>query len=274
MLGIGVAIMIKHILFIVSGLILFFPSLEAHADNLRGRLEKILDTNTLRVCIWPDYYSISYLNPKTHKLSGIDIDMAYAFGKDLGVKVQFVDTSFAKFVKDINADRCDVAMFGVGITESRKKVLDFTRPHLASDIYAVVSKSNRRVKTWDDIDKEGVVVAVAKGTYHEPVMQAKLKHAKLIALQSSFAREQEVQSGRADVFMTDYPYSKRFLANADWARLIKPTSIYHMTHYGYAVKKGDAVWRDRVDQFVMDIKADGRLLEAAKHHGLEAIVIK
>lgn len=76
-------------------------------------------------------------------------------------------------------------------------------------------------------------------------MKDKLRYAQLLVLDTPFAREQEVQSGRADVFMTDYPYSERFLANADWARL---------------------------ERFVSDVKRDGRLLASAKRYQLEPIV--
>lgn len=242
-------------------------------DTLPGHLDRIRSAKAVRVCIWPDYYSITYRNPKTQQLSGIDVDMANELGKDLGVAVKFVDSSFAKLIDDVTQDRCDVAMFAIGITPSRAEKLRFTRPHLASDIYAITTKSNRRIKTWDDIDKPGSVVAVAKGTLHEPVMKEMLKAAKLIVLDTPFAREQEVESGRADVFMTDYPYSQRFLANADWARLVSPPGTYHVTPYAYAVKPGDDAWFDRVDSFVKDIKRDGRLMRSAKQYKLVPIVV-
>jgi cyclohexadienyl dehydratase len=241
-------------------------------DGRISRLERIKSAKVMRVCIWPDYYGITYRNPKTQQLSGIDIDMAHELGKDLAVAVQFVDSSFARLVEDVTQDRCDVAMFAIGITPLRAEKLRFTRPHLASDIYAITTKTNRRIKVWDDIDKPGSVVAVAKGTLHEPVMKDKLKKAQLLVLDTPFAREQEVQSGRADVFMTDYPYSRRFLENADWARLVTPSSTYHMTSYAYAMNPGDDGWHARLDRFVSDIKRDGRLLAAARHYKLEPLV--
>lgn len=42
----------------------------------------------------------------------------------------------------------------------------------------------------------------------EPVMKASLKQAELMSVKLPNTREREVQSGRADVFMTDYPYSR------------------------------------------------------------------
>lgn len=238
-----------------------------------SRLDRVQAARVIRVCIWPDYYGITYRNPKTQQLSGIDIELAYELGNDLGVSVDFVDSSFSKLVEDLLQDRCDVAMFAVGITPERQKRLRFTRPHLASDIYAVTSRTNHRIRTWADIDQKGSVVAVAQGTLHEPIMKARLKQAQLVVLNTPFAREQEVQAGRADVFMTDYPYSQRFLANADWARLVVPDSTYHITPYGYAVAPGDDRWLARLDQFVGAVQHDGRLQAAAHRYRLEPILV-
>ncbi|NCP39603.1 MAG: amino acid ABC transporter substrate-binding protein [Rhodoferax sp.] len=238
------------------------------------RLQDVRNAKKVRVCIWPDYYGITYRNPKTQQLTGIDVDMAQALAKDLGVKLEFVDSSFSKLVEDVTQNRCDVAMFAIGITPQRQAKLRFTQPYLASDIYAITSKANRRIKTWADIDQAGSVVAIVKGTLHEPIMRDRLKNAKLMVLDTPFAREQEVQSGRSDVFMTDYPYSQRFLTNADWARLVTPDSVYHITPYAYAMAPGDDVWHTRLEKFVTDVKRDGRLQTAAKRHQLEPILVR
>jgi cyclohexadienyl dehydratase len=254
----------------VIGVLLATPA----TASAESHLDRIAATGAMRVCIWPDYYGITYRNPKTQQLAGIDIDMARALGRDLGVGVQFVDSSFSRLIDDVTSDRCDIAMFGIGVTPQRQERLRFTSPHLASDIYGITTKTNRRIGAWDDIDRSGIVVAVAKGTLHEPVMREKLKHAELLVLDTSFAREQEVRAGRADVFMTDYPYSQRFLASADWARLVAPPGTYHVTPYAYAIQPGDDAWFARVERFVAEVKRDGRLQEAAHRHNLEAILVK
>ena len=203
--------------------VLFLLEASTAWANPPARLKQIEASKTLRVCIWPDYYGISYRNPKTQQLVGIDIDNARELAKDLGAEVKFVDSSFAKLVDDVTADKCDIAMFGVGITPQRQEKLRFTQPHLVSDIYAITTQSNRRVQQWADLDKPGTVLVVAKGTIHESVMKTKLKAAELRVVDTPAAREQEVQSGRADAFMTDFPFSRRMLDNSDWARLVSPT---------------------------------------------------
>ncbi|MBF0201757.1 MAG: amino acid ABC transporter substrate-binding protein [Desulfamplus sp.] len=253
----------------LSGISLWVPLLFSEP----GRLDHIRQSGEVKICVWPDYYSISYRNPKTRELIGIDVDMAHELAKDLEVKPVFVESSFATLIEDVQNDRCDIAMFGIGITPSRQKHLRFTEPHLKSDIYAITTRSNRIIQSWKDIDHPDVVVAVARGTLHEKVMQRKLSHAELIILDTPHAREQEVESGRADVFMTDYPYSRKMLATTDWARLVKPDSVYHITPYAYAMKQGDDPWYRAMTDFVRRVKADGRLVKAAQRHGLEPIVI-
>ncbi|MBL8313752.1 MAG: amino acid ABC transporter substrate-binding protein [Rubrivivax sp.] len=244
------------------------PAAAAQPD----RLAQVQAAKVLRVCIWPDYYGISFRSPKTLQLSGIDIDNAHALAAELGVEARFVDSSFARLVDDVTADRCDLAMFAIGITPARQEKLRFTQPLLVSDIYAITTQANRRIQSWADIDKAGTVVAVAKGTLHEPVMKDRLKHATLRVLDTPHAREQEVQSGRADVFMTDFPFSRRMLDNSDWARLVAPPGTYHLTAYGWAMRPGDDRFHARIEAFATAIKADGRLLAHARRYGLVPIV--
>ena len=175
-------------LLLLLATLLAMPAHVAAQGRPSGCLANVMTAKVVRVCIWPDYYGITYRNPKTQQLSGIDIDMAKELGKDLGVDVRFIDSSFAKLIDDVTQDRCDVAMFAIGITPARAERLRFTRPHLASDIYAITTKTNRRIGAWADIDKAGSVVAVAKGTLHEPVMREKLKAAQLLVLDTPYAR--------------------------------------------------------------------------------------
>ena len=236
-------------------------------------LDRVKASRTVRVCIWPDYYGITFRNPRNQQLTGIDVDLSAEFAKDLGFKLQYVESSFSKLVADLSEDRCDVAMFAVGMTAQRKQLLKFTQPYLQSDIYGVTTRSSRIIETWDDIDKPGVQVAVQAGTFMEPVMAASLKRAKMVVIQPPQTREQELEAGRVDVFMTDYPYSRRLLDNADWARLVSPTKPFSPMPYAYAVKPGDDEWLGQLEQFVARIKRDGRLESAAKRFGLSDIVL-
>jgi len=270
---VGTALAVAHSLLLALGPGPAGAAVSQPLKPVPSRLVAMAQAGEVRVCIWPDYHGISYRNRKTLALEGLDVDLARELGKDLGLAVRFVDSSFATLIDDVTGERCDIAMFGIGITPARAEKLRFTTPHLRSDIYAVTTRGNRRIQQWDDIDQPGVVVAVAKGTYHEPVMRSRLKAASLLVLDTPQAREQEVAAGRADVFMADYPFARRLLEQVDWARVVAPSAPYHLTPYAWVVKPGDDAWYARVEAFVTTIKQDGRLAAAAQRHGLGPIAV-
>ena len=245
---------------------------EAHPQV--SHLEKVTKAKKVRVCVWPEYWAISYKNPRTGELEGVDIDLAHELGKELKAEVQFVESTFSTFAPDLQADKCDVAMFGLGATLSRAQAVEFSTPYLETSIYAVVMKSSPKVKTWADIDRPGHVVAVALGSYVETFMKGYLKQAKVLSVQPPATREQEVASGRADVLMTDYPIAKKLTATMDWAKILAPPRPLATTPYAYAVAPGDQLWLNWINLFVSWIKRDGRLSAIAKKHGLEEIVLK
>ncbi|MFG1490019.1 ABC transporter substrate-binding protein, partial [Oceanospirillum sp. HFRX-1_2] len=217
--------------------------------------------------------SISYKNKKTGELEGIDIDLSKEFAKDLGVSVEYVPTHFGIFMDDIEQDKCDLAMFGVGKTEARAKRIDYSKPYLSSGMYGIASKTNPIVNSWESMDQPGVVVCVQKGTYMEGAMRSSLKNAELMTVVKHSQREVEVRSGRADVFITDYPYGQKMIKVYDWAKLLTPKSETQQFQYAYAVKQGQPEWLKRVNQFVTDIKADGRLKRYAEKNNLVPIAL-
>jgi polar amino acid transport system substrate-binding protein len=256
----------------VSKKIFFIIFLALNTYSNESILNEIKSNNKIKVCVWPEYYGISFLDQRTQQFSGIDSDLAAELAKDLKVNLEFVPSSFITLIDDINNNRCNIAMFAIGDTAQRREKIRFTTPHLSSDVYAITTKNNRRIQNWDDLDKKGNIIAVAKGTYHETIMKEKLKNAQLIVLDKMHQREEEVQTGRADAFMTDYPFAKRMLAKTDWAKLIEPKSTYFKTDYAWVIKYGDDEFYNRIEEFIKDIKEDGRLLSIAKKNSLDAIV--
>lgn len=227
----------------------------------------------LRVCIWPDYFAISYRNPRSGALEGIDIDLAHALAARLSVRLRFVETNFATFIDRIEAGNCDIAMMAVGITPARAQRVDFSEPYISSPMYAVTTRTHPAIRAWGDIDQPGHVVAVAAGTVMEPIMRETLRHASMLIVPPPRTREAEVQSGRADAFMSDYPYTRRVLLAHAWARVIEPPARFGDTPYGWALPKNQPAWRAEVNAFLAAIRADGSLAAAAARHDLTPILI-
>jgi ABC-type amino acid transport substrate-binding protein len=149
---------------------------------------------------------------------------------------------------------CDIATHAIGITPDRVARLQFSQAYLRSGLFAVTLKNKDGLQTWDSLDQNGRVIAVAAGTLMEGIMTRSLKKARLVKVQAPGTREQEVLSGRADAFMTDYPYSLRMIDLTDWAAVIPAPNTMPTTEYAYAFAKGDISLQMRVDVFLNQIK--------------------
>ena len=260
----------RHFSHFFAALAIFLGVLQvSHAGPVQSRVQA---GGSVKICIWPDYFGITYRHPHTGVLSGLDIDLSAELARDLGVKPVYVDSSFQTLVADLLGDRCDVAMFAVGKLKQRMEVLRFTRAYMASDIYGITVKGSRIVHEWADIDKPGVLVAVQAGTFMEAVMGERLKQARMVMIKPPATRERDLQAGRVDVFMTDYPYSHGLIENSGWASRIAPPQPFFVLPYAYAVKPGDDEWLKEVDQFVERIMKDGRLDAAGRRSGLTPLI--
>ncbi|MCA1398782.1 MULTISPECIES: ABC transporter substrate-binding protein [Bradyrhizobium] len=250
---------------------LFLSMTPAAAQQTQSRLYEITKSGVLRVCIWPMYYSISFRNPDSGQLEGIDIDLSKELAKDMGVKLDYVETSFGSFIADLQANKCDLGMFGVGATMKRAQAVAFSDPYLTSGVYAVVRKGGP-ITSWADIDKPGVNAGVSLGSYVENFMRSYFKNAKTVAVAPPATTQAELMAQRVDVVMTDYPASIKMNAQFDWTTTVAPPENLSVTPYAYVMNQGDQIWLNYVNLFVRTIKLDGRLKAAAEKNKLGPIV--
>src|SRR3979490_2539856 len=170
----------------------------AEAQQTQSRLYEVTKSKKLRVCQFPLYYSISFRNPKTGEIEGIDADLAKELAKELDAQLEIVESGFATFIADLQANKGETGMFGVGATPKRAQAVEFSKPYLITNIYAVTRKGGK-IATWDDIDQKGVKAAVSLGSYIEVFMKTYLKNAELVSISPPNTREAELGAQRADV---------------------------------------------------------------------------
>jgi ABC-type amino acid transport substrate-binding protein len=243
----------------------------AEAQQTQSRLFEVTKSKKLRVCQFPLYYSISFRNPKTGEIEGIDADLAKELAKELDAKLEIVESSFGSFIADLQSNKCEIGMFGVGATLKRAQAVEFSHPYLLTNVYAVTRKDSK-IKKWEDIDKKGVKAAVSLGSFIEVFMKDYLKNAEVVSVVPPNTREAELVAGRADVIMTDFPTAVKVTDEFDWATYLLPNEKLAITPYAYVVPQGDQIWLNYVNLFVDTIKLDGRLMKYAKKHKLDPIV--
>ncbi|MBP2309152.1 transporter substrate-binding domain-containing protein [Azospirillum melinis] len=181
------------------------PSVSAASQPAESsRLDAVLSAGTLRVGTTGDYKPFTYLNPQTQKFEGMDIDLAEAMGKALGVKVEFVKTSWSNLLPDLLADKYDIAVGGVSVTLERQKKALFSDPLMRDGKTPITRCENKdRFQTVADIDKPGVRLIVNPGGTNEKFARANIRTAQIEVHPDNVTIFDQIVAGKADLMITD-----------------------------------------------------------------------
>jgi cyclohexadienyl dehydratase len=181
-------------------------AVSAHAQQpaAPSRLDDIIKRGTLRVGMTGDYRPFTYLDKTTQKFAGFDVDMAEALGKALGVKVEFVQTTWPQLMRDFEADNFDIAMGGVSITLDRQKKGMFSTPIMREGKTPIARCSDKgKYETIADIDKPGTRVIVNPGGTNERFARANVKNAEVKVYNDNVTIFDEIAKDNADLMITD-----------------------------------------------------------------------
>lgn len=171
---------------------------------LVSRLDTILSRGVLRVGMTGDYRPFTGWVKDKETFEGFDVDVAEALGKAMGVKVEFVKTSWPTLMKDFVADRFDIAMGGVSVTLDRAKVGYFTTPIMREGKTPIARCADKgKFEELSQIDKPEVRVVVNPGGTNERFARANVKTAPIQVFPDNATIFDEIAAGRADVMMTD-----------------------------------------------------------------------
>ncbi|HEY6003477.1 MAG TPA: ABC transporter substrate-binding protein [Anaeromyxobacter sp.] len=157
----------------------------AHAmtDAPPDAVSDLAPRGTLRAAINFGNPVLAQKDPATGEPRGVSVDLARELGKRLGVPVELVTFDAAGKVFDaLQAGAWDVAF--LAIDPARSAGIEFTPPYvLIEGTYVVPSSSPlRRI---EDVDREGVRIAVGRGSAYDLYLTRAVKHAKLVRADTS-----------------------------------------------------------------------------------------
>lgn len=98
------------------------------------------------------------------KLVGSDPLVAEALAKDLGVKLEIVPVSSANRIPYLVTNKVDITISTLGITEERRKTIDFTIPYSVG-LNGLSAPAATNIKSYADL--AGMKVGVTRGTTYD-----------------------------------------------------------------------------------------------------------
>ncbi len=223
-----------------------------------SRVDDIVKRGTLRVGMTGDYLPFSYLDPASQKLRGFDVDMAEALGNALGVKVEYVRTTWPQLTKDFEAGDFDIAMGGISITPDRQKVGLFSTPIMHDGKTPIARCADRdKYETIAAIDKPGIRVIVNPGGTNERFARAHVKNAEIKVYNDNVTIFDEIARSDADLMMTDASetrYQQKLHPGVLCA--VHPDRPFDSTEKAYWLQR-DGALKAFVDQWLHGVIEDG-----------------
>jgi cyclohexadienyl dehydratase len=229
-----------------------------------SRLDAIQKAGALRVCTPGDYKPFSLAKTDT-SFEGLDVDIAQAMAKSLGVEAKFVKTSWPKLMDDF-VEKCDLAVGGISVTLDRQKRAFFSEPYMVNGKAPITRCENvGKFQTIADIDKPGVTVIENPGGSNERFARANFKQAKIVIFDDNTQIFDEILNRRADVMISESVEAVVQQRLRPGLCAVNPTKPLQYGEMAYLLPRGDIVLKAWVDQWMHLAKANGeydRIVEA------------
>jgi cyclohexadienyl dehydratase len=208
----------------------------------------------LRVGTSGDYAPFSVVDAEG-RVSGFDIAVAQAYAADRGRDLRLVPFRWPGLLADLETGRFDVVMSGVTVRPERSAAGRFTVP-VASSGAVVLLRNEGSLRRLDDLDREGVRVAVNAGGHLERVTRARFPRAAVVAIADNAAVRQALHDDGIDAVVTDTTEAPAWLRSAPGWRAHGPFTRDRKA-YLLRADQGDLA-RD-LDGWILERERDGTL---------------
>jgi polar amino acid transport system substrate-binding protein len=211
-----------------------------------------------------------YKDAKTGELNGVYKDVVEQLAKELQVKVDWKEVTFANAT--IALRKGDFDLFGSSLTYlvSRAIAVDFVGPYYSRGSLLLCHKDNAdKFKTAADANKPDVTFSVTSGASEEPriplLFPAK---PKVITTTGQISLGAEpVRAKKADVWISgDVDVILLAKRNADWAHVIDPGNPLDRRPNTLAIRYGDPEWKSFMDFYGRYLTVNGEVERLLKHH--------
>ena len=223
-------------------------------------LNRIRRTGVLRVGMTGDYIPMSYLNEGTGTYEGFDVEFAEGLAEELGVKIEYVKTSWPTLLEDTVNKKFDMAISGITITDARKEKALMSTGYFEIGKTPLMRKEDvEKYKTLEDLNKKEVVIMENPGGTNEKFVRENLPEATLIIHEKNAEIPGLIAEGEADVMISETAEAGYYVQMDE--RLAAPLITEPFTHseLGVLMPKGYENLLKYVDQYIENGKNSGFL---------------
>ena len=235
------------------------PLLAADIDLAKkSTLEQILQKGELRVGFEAGYMPFE-MTDKKGQFVGFDIDVAKEMAKAMGVKFVPVNTAWDGIIPSLITGKFDIIMSGMTVTQERNLKINFANPYIVVGQTVLINNKHKgTVKSYRDLNKSNYIVTSKLGTTGEQAVKRMIPKCTYKSFETETEAVLEVVNGKADAFVYDLPMNVVFMAQQGAGKLTFLDKPFTFEPLAWAVNKGDPDFLNWLNNFLWQIKNDGR----------------
>ena len=224
---------------------------------------------TLRVGMECTYAPFNFKNANG-ELDGYDVDVAKGVAGIIGADLEFVCQKWDGMIPALLANKFDLVVASMSITDKRLEKMDFSQPYRIS-VGRLVGKKNAGLNLFDGAGKPiaanfaGVKVGLERASTYASWFEAVLPDADVALYDTNESLYLDLVNGRTDIIMTNpmKAYLK-FLSKEDGAgfEFVSPQvdeRKYFGIGVGIGLRKGNDALKVRLNGALKTLTEDGSL---------------
>lgn len=236
----------------------------SQAQETPSHLDKVLEKGQLAVCTTGDYKPYTFLR-QDGEYEGIDIEMAQSLAQSLGVKVQWVPTTWKTLMPDFLAKQCDIAVGGISVTLKRQQTAWFAQPlDVDGKIPLVRCADKDRYQTLEQLNRPEVRLVEPAGGTNEAFVHSHLPQATLTLFHDNVTIFQQLVDNHADVMITDASEARYQQQRFPTLCAINADRPLQYGEKAYMIPRDDISWKLYVDQWLHLSTATGEYAQIAR----------
>jgi cystine transport system permease protein len=221
------------------------------------------DPPVIRVGTEGTYPPFTYVDPRTGKLTGYDVEVVEAVAKKAGWKLKFVQSQFDAIFPALDSRRIDVIANQVTINPERQARYIFSAPYTYSHGVIVTAAGTRGITKLADL--KGKTTAQSETSNWAQV--AKDAGAKVQSVEGFAQAAALLGQGRVDAIVNDNIAVLDYLSSTGSTKIkITGDAGDEVSRQALTFRKSDLALRKQADAALASLKEDGTLARISKKY--------
>lgn len=220
-------------------------------------LQQVQDAGVIKVGLMGTYQPYNFLN-ENQEMDGFDADIAKEIAKGLDVDIEFVSQEFSGMIAGLKANKFDMVVSQMTITEDRKKEMLFSDPYITNQVKVIVSETNTDILSVNDFPGKqiGVGLGTNDETYLRTVLMPEVGDFEIRTYDDVITSLKDLDAGRIDATINNL-YALKPVIETNGFKIKAVGDPVKSDQAGIAVNLGNETFIAEVNRILAEIKEDG-----------------